>query len=203
MDTTVSTAQVTAGAHAKAVREPFRSKSDESTFMGTTLGRLVSHGLLAATALAAVACSVAGCGNSSPRTGQPVAAAGSPVTIRSRSLPGLGTVLVNNSGYTLYMFAPDARRRVSCTDLCAATWPPVKMSAGERLVAGPGVRADLLGSDSDPSGGRVVTYNGWPLYTYRSDIQPGWELGQDINLNGGYWYVMQPSGQPLTKRPGG
>jgi predicted lipoprotein with Yx(FWY)xxD motif len=185
------------------VREASRSKSDESVFMGTTMGRLAWRGLLAATALAAVVCAVTGCSNSSPRAGQPVAAAGSAVTIRARSLPGLGTVLVNSGGYTLYMFAPDARRRVTCTNLCAAIWPPVKISAGERLVAGPGVRADLLGSDSNPAGGRVVTYNGWPLYTYRSDIQPGWANGQAIDLNGGYWYVMQPSGKPLTKRPAG
>jgi predicted lipoprotein with Yx(FWY)xxD motif len=165
--------------------------------MGTMTGRLAVRGLLAATGLAVV-CAVAGCGSgSSPGAGRPVAATGSAVTIRVRTLPGLGTVLVNSSGYTLYMFKPDAQRRVTCTQLCAATWPPVKITPGGRLVAGPGVRADLLGSDPDPSGGRVVTYNGWPLYTYRSDIQPGWDDGQGIDLNGGFWYVMRPSGEPV------
>jgi predicted lipoprotein with Yx(FWY)xxD motif len=170
--------------------------------MGTTMGRLTARGLLAATGLAVV-CAAAGCGGSSPRAGRPVAAAGSAVTIRVRSLPRVGTVLVNSGGYTLYMFEPDAQRRVTCTKLCAAAWPPVKISPGGRLVAGPGVRADLLGSDPDPSGGRVVTYNGWPLYTYVSDVQPGWDNGQAIDLNGGYWYVMRPSGQPLTERSTG
>jgi predicted lipoprotein with Yx(FWY)xxD motif len=171
--------------------------------MGTKTGRLAVRVSLAATMLAVVACAVAGCGGSSPRTGRPVAAAGPAVTIRVRSLPRVGTVLVNSSGYTLYMFVPDARRRVTCIKLCAAAWPPVKISPGARLVAGPGVRADLLGSDRDPAGGRVVTYNGWPLYTYVSDVQPGWADGQDIDLNGGYWYVMRPSGEPLTERPTG
>ena len=168
--------------------------------MGTTMGRLMARGLLAVTGLAAVACAIGGCASSSPGARGRVAAARPAVTIRVRSLPGVGTVLVNGSGYTLYMFEPDAQRRVTCTKLCAAVWPPVKISPGGRLVAGPGVRADLLGSDPDPSGGRVVTYNGWPLYTYRSDIQPGWDDGQDIDLNGGYWYVMRPSGEPLTGR---
>ncbi|HUB42594.1 MAG TPA: hypothetical protein VMA72_27380 [Streptosporangiaceae bacterium] len=171
--------------------------------MGTTTGRLAVRGLLAATVLAVVVCTAAGCGGSSPRAGRPVAAAGSAVTIRVRSLPRVGTVLVNSAGYTLYMFEPDARHRVTCTKLCAAAWPPVKLSPGERLVAGPGVRADLLGSDPDPAGGRVVTYNGWPLYTYVSDVQPGWDNGQAIDVNGGYWYVMRPSGEPLTERPTG
>jgi predicted lipoprotein with Yx(FWY)xxD motif len=171
--------------------------------MGTTTSRLAARGLLAATGLVVVVCAVAGCSGSSPGAGRPAAAAGSAVPIRARSLPGVGTVLVNSSGNTLYMFEPDAQRRVTCTKLCAAVWPPVKISPGARLVAGPGVRADLLGSDPDPSGGRVVTYNGWPLYTYRSDVQPGSVNGQDIDLNGGYWYVIRPSGEPVTERPGG
>jgi predicted lipoprotein with Yx(FWY)xxD motif len=170
--------------------------------MGATRGRLTARGLLAATCLAA-ACAVAGCGSSSPGAGRPAASSGSAVTIRARTLPSLGTVLVNGSGYTLYMFEPDGHHRVTCTKLCAATWPPLKMSPGERVIAGPGIRAGLLGSDPDPSGGRVVTYHGWPLYTYASDVQPGWDNGQDINLNGGYWYVMRPSGQPLAQEPAG
>jgi hypothetical protein len=35
------------------------------------------------------------------------------------------------------------------------------------------VRANLLGSDSDPGGERVVTYNGWPLYLYATDLKLG------------------------------
>jgi predicted lipoprotein with Yx(FWY)xxD motif len=168
--------------------------------MGTTTRCLPARRLVAATGLAVIVCAMAGCSGSSPHAGRPVAAAGSAVTIGVRTLPGVGTVLVNSRGYTLYMFEPDARRRVTCTGLCASVWPPVKISPGGRIVAGPGVRADLLGSDPDPAGGRVVTYNGWPLYTYRSDIQPGWDDGQDIDLNGGYWYVIRPSGEPVTAR---
>jgi hypothetical protein len=64
-------------------------------------------------------------------------------------------------------------------------------------VAGPGVKSSLLGSDPDPAGGRVVTYNGWPLYTYASDIQSGMATGQGLDLSGGKWYVMRTSGSPL------
>jgi len=171
--------------------------------MGTRTGRPRARALLAATGLAAVVCAAAGCGSSSPGASQPAAPAGSAVTIHARSLPGVGTVLVNSSGYALYMFQPDAQRQVTCTGLCAATWPPVKISASARLIAGPGVRADLLGSDPDPSGWRVVTYNSWPLYTYSGDVQPGQDTGQGIDLNGGDWYLIRPSGEPLTIGPGG
>jgi predicted lipoprotein with Yx(FWY)xxD motif len=126
---------------------------------------------------------------------------GPTVKIMARSLSAVGTVLVTGKGYALYMFGPDNRRSVTCTGVCAGTWPPVKLPAGGSLAGGPGVSASLLGSDSDPDGGRVVTYDGWPLYTYTGDIDPGQATGQDIDLNGGDWYVLRPSGQPLIPSP--
>jgi predicted lipoprotein with Yx(FWY)xxD motif len=114
----------------------------------------------------------------------------------ARSLPGVGTVLVNSKGYALYMFAPDYHRSVTCTGSCLGTWPPLMLPSGVMLAAGPGVKSMLLGSDPGPAGVRVVTYHGWPLYTYAGDVQPGQATGQDGDVNGGYWYVIRPSGQP-------
>jgi predicted lipoprotein with Yx(FWY)xxD motif len=156
---------------------------------------------MAAIALAALTCAAAGCASAARRPAHR-AAAGPPVRIEARRLPGAGVVLVSSGGYALYMFQPDDQRLVTCTGLCAATWPPVKISPGARLVAGPGVRASLLGTDPDPDGGHVVTYGGWPLYTYTGDVQPGQDTGQGIDLNGGPWYLMRPSGKPLTTGPG-
>jgi len=123
------------------------------------------------------------------------------ITVLARSLPGTGTVLVTSQGYTLYVFAPDNRRTVSCTGACAGTWPPLMLPKGAAVAAGAGVKQALLGSDPDPAGGRVVTYDGWPLYIYTGDVQPGQATGQDIDLNGGAWYVIRPSGQPLIPAP--
>ena len=46
-------------------------------------------------------------------------------------------------------------------------------------------------------GGQVVTYRGWPLYTYLGDAAPGHAAGQGADDDGGYCYVMRPSGQVL------
>lgn len=139
---------------------------------------------------------------SASSAGSPVASspapAGHKVTVRARSLPDVGTVLVDGQGYALYMFIPDHRREVTCTSICAATWPPLKLPAGTSPVTGSGLKSSLLGSDADPAGGRVVTYDGWPLYTYTGDVQPGQTTGQGIDLNGGLWYLLRPSGTPLT-----
>lgn len=152
-----------------------------------------------------VALLAAACGSSSssttPSTSTSTPAAStstaSSVSIATRTLPGVGTILVNAQGRTLYTFAPDKGQKVTCTGSCASIWPPLK-SSGKVSVSG-GAKASLVGSDPDPSGGHVVTYNGWPLYMYVADPTAGTDHGQGINSSGGLWYVMSPSGTVITK----
>jgi outer membrane protein assembly factor BamB/predicted lipoprotein with Yx(FWY)xxD motif len=123
------------------------------------------------------------------------------VQISTRTIPGLGPVLVNGQGRTLYLFLRDHDRKVTCVGSCAEVWPPAFLPNGNRPVASGLVKQALLGSDPDPAGGRVVTYAGWPLYTFISDSAPGTATGQGLNLNGGLWYVLSPSGRVIkTKR---
>jgi predicted lipoprotein with Yx(FWY)xxD motif len=117
------------------------------------------------------------------------------VVVEAAPAGALGTVLVTNKGFALYMFVPDAARRVTCTGGCATAWPPLLVRDGQTVVAGPGVRPGLLGTAPNPGGGRVVTYRGWPLYAYLGDAVPDRAAGQGVDDDGGYWYVMRPSGQ--------
>jgi predicted lipoprotein with Yx(FWY)xxD motif len=159
-------------------------------------------GVLAALA-GAVAVAAAGWGGSSmPKSGVAGARhATKSATVTTRRIKKLGVVLVNSRGFTLYMFKPDKRRRVTCKGSCAAVWPPLKLKKGTRPTAGGAAKKSLLGSDRNPGGGRVVTYNRWPLYTYVADSRPGQASGQATNLNGGLWYVLSPSGKIITKKP--
>lgn len=116
------------------------------------------------------------------------------VVISTKTLPTLGTVLVNGSGKTLYIFVPDKHSKVTCVKGCAVAWPPVKLAAGAKAVAAGKAKSSLLGSDPDPAGFRVVTYDHWPLYTWLGDTAPGKATGQGLNVNGGLWYVISPSG---------
>jgi len=125
------------------------------------------------------------------------------VRVSTRKIPKLGTVLVNAKGRTLYMFVPDKQSKVTCVGTCAAIWPPLKLAGGKAVASG-AAKASLLGSDADPAGGRVVTYNHWPLYTYIGDRAAGQAKGQALKLNGGYWYVLSPKGKVIrTKLTGG
>ena len=69
-------------------------------------------------------------------------------------------------------------------------WPPVTGSP----VAGSGVTGKL-GTITRTRGATQATYDGHPLYTYIGDSAPGQATGNDINLNGGYWYEMAASGR--------
>jgi predicted lipoprotein with Yx(FWY)xxD motif len=124
------------------------------------------------------------------------------VKIGTRKFPGLGTILVSSTGRTLYMFVPDKDRKVTCTSAaCVLAWPPLFLPTGGKAVATGGAKQSLLASDKDPKGGRVVTYKGWPLYLFKGDTKNGVANGQDIDLTGGYWYVISSTGVPIKHKP--
>jgi predicted lipoprotein with Yx(FWY)xxD motif len=134
---------------------------------------------------------VAGCGDHQAGASRP--SADGNVTLSVRSTPALGRFLVNH-GSTLYMYLPDQQRRVSCTsvDGCKQAWPPLFVTAGHPVIAGPGVKQSLIGS-MPGDGGRIVTYNHWPLYYYLGDRKADVVNGQDQGFN---WFVIAPNGAP-------
>jgi predicted lipoprotein with Yx(FWY)xxD motif len=117
-------------------------------------------------------------------------------TVKTARHKGLGTILVNNKGFTLYMFVPDKQKKVTCKNACAAVWPPLKVKSGQKPTAGGLARKRLLGTY-----GRVVSYNKWPLYTYVLDRKPGQVTGQAVNNSGGLWYVLSPRGKVIKTKP--
>jgi predicted lipoprotein with Yx(FWY)xxD motif len=110
--------------------------------------------------------------------------------------------LVNRNGLTLYTFDHDKARGVTCTGRCAAVWTPVRVNAGQEPSLSGAINSSLVSSVPDPAGGRVITYAGWPLYTYVSDPTPGTAHGQALGSEGGVWYVITPSGQVIRKHGG-
>jgi predicted lipoprotein with Yx(FWY)xxD motif len=131
-------------------------------------------------ALVVLGGSVAAAGGSSP-----VSAGGG---LKTATIGGV-TVLTTAKGFTLYWFAPDTPTKSVCNGSCAAYWPPVKgpvaLSAG---VAG------KVGTIKRSDGSLQATYNGHPLYTYVADGAPGQAHGNNLNLNGGFWYEVKVSG---------
>jgi predicted lipoprotein with Yx(FWY)xxD motif len=95
----------------------------------------------------------------------------------------------------VYVFSRERRGQLRCYGACARDWPPL-LTRG-RPVAGPGVRADLLGRVRRRGGAFQVTYRGRPLYAYAHE-GPDEVLCHNVNLNGGWWYVVGRNG---NRRP--
>jgi len=45
---------------------------------------------------------------------------------------------------------------------------------------------------------KQATYDGHPLYTYVGDSSPGQVKGNALNVSGGLWWVMTPSGSKVA-----
>ena len=98
------------------------------------------------------------------------------ITISATNVPGVGTVLVNGQGRTLYLLTSEKGGKITCTDDngCTKLWPDTELPQGvTAATAGSGIQASMLGTVKDASGSLYVTYNKWPLYTYAGDSGPG------------------------------
>jgi predicted lipoprotein with Yx(FWY)xxD motif len=106
-----------------------------------------------------------------------------------------GMILTNGSGFTLYQFTRDRRRKDMCIAIsgCYEVWPYLDGSG--TVTAGPGVNAAKLSTISLVYGFRQVTYYGHPLYTYSRDAGPGETSYFGAFQFGGYWYGLTAKGK--------
>jgi predicted lipoprotein with Yx(FWY)xxD motif len=150
--------------------------------IGRTRRRIIAGGpVLMAAAILLSACSQA---YSSPSPAASATAGGS-AQIATQPIQGIGTVLVNGAGLTLYHLTTDTSTETTCTGGCAQVWPPLLAANGSppQSAATPGT----FGTVKRPDGGEQVTFNGMLLYTYAGDSQPGQANGQGI---GGTWFAV-------------
>lgn len=121
-------------------------------------------------------------------TGAPSAAAGAAAAIALADT-GLGKVLTDSKGMTLYVFKPDNAGDSTCYDKCATAWPP--LLGGTASSVGSGLASGDFGTTTRKDGGAQVTFKGWPLYRFSGDTAAGDTKGQGINDK---WYVVDATG---------
>ena len=170
--------------------------------------RLLGGSLLLGAAITVAACgssATTGSGSgSSPgagSTGSAGTSSSSAVSLSTKSVSGVGTVLVDGQGKTLYLLTSEKGGKVTCTAStgCTKFWPEITLPQGTTAAtAGTGVQSSLLGRVKDANGTLEVTYNGWPVYTFVGDSGPGVAHGQGQKSFGGTWYVLNASGNPVT-----
>ena len=173
----------------------------------TCLRRPAARRLLLGSLALGAAATVAACSSSSPSTaagspGRATASASSAaaVTISAKSVPGVGTILVNGQGQTLYLLTSEQGGKITCTDDngCTKPWPDQELPKGDTAgKATGGANPALLGTIKSDDGDVYVTYGGWPLYTFAGDGGPGKANGEGITSFGGTWYVINAAGKPV------
>lgn len=128
-----------------------------------------------------LAIALAACGgNSSSSSGSNSSAAtstaGGAGTVSTKSVSGVGTVLVDAKGDVLYTNNQDSGSKIACTGSCTSIWPPLAApSSGQPTSDNASVQA-MLGVVKGPGGSSQVTFGGKPLYTFTQD-SPGQATG--------------------------
>ncbi|MEX2540542.1 MAG: hypothetical protein WD314_02005 [Trueperaceae bacterium] len=130
----------------------------------------------------------------------------SAVTVMAMENEQFGSYLTDGEGRTLYLFVNEemeaGEERMTegvrgnaapCAGGCLENWPPV---TGE-VTAGEGVDAELLYT-ADVDGTMQAVYNGWPLYYFARDAEPGQVNGQGLGRAPTIWYILSPDGQAIT-----
>jgi predicted lipoprotein with Yx(FWY)xxD motif len=116
-------------------------------------------------------------------------------TVTVGTASGVGTVLVDSKGMTLYYFEKDRKGsgKSTCEGACASAWPPLTTSGAAQAMSG--AQASMMGTIERSDGTMQVTYAGWPLYTFVEDKKPGEDNGTDSKAFGASWYPLHPNGQ--------
>ena len=171
--------------------------------------------LLAVAAMALIAIGLAACGGSSNSSDTASAAAnttaGGSDTVTTKSVSGVGTVLVDSQGQTLYTNNQDSEMNIACTGSCTAIWVPLMApSSGQPTSSDQAVQSKLGTVNS--KGGSQVTWGGMPLYTFVQD-SPGQVTGNGFTDNFGgtsfTWtvastgHVSSSAGSTTTSSSGG
>jgi predicted lipoprotein with Yx(FWY)xxD motif len=111
------------------------------------------------------------------------------------SAAGVGKVLVDSKGMTLYYFQKDQKGsgKSKCEGACAEAWPPLTTEGKPEAMSG--VESATLGTIKRDDGTTQVTYAGWPLYTFVEDKEPGEDNGTDSKAFGASWYPLHSNGK--------
>ena len=159
--------------------------------MGRRIGRALP-------ALVVVAIGLAACGDYGGGGGTSAGpgASDANTSIGEAEVGSVGEVLVNGDGFTLYHLTTESAGSITCTDQCASKWPPVLAQDVPAATGRPGTFAIA----DRPDGGRQLTYDDLPLYTYSGDTAPGQATGQGV---GGVWFAVPASGATSGSGSGG
>jgi predicted lipoprotein with Yx(FWY)xxD motif len=140
-----------------------------------------NRAILAVAAIALIAGGLTACGSSSSSTSSTTAqSTGGGDTVSTKSVGGVGTVLVDSKGDALYTNNMDSGSKIACTGQCTTIWVPLDAPAGGSPTSSDSSVQAKLGVVKSPNGTSQVTFGGKPLYSFVQD-SPGQVTGDGVS----------------------
>ena len=142
------------------------------------------------------------CSSEQPATQQQPAGGSSSGPVGTRDLPGVGTVLIDTTGKTLYFTDNDMAGNIKCVAQCNQLWIPA-------VPPSPSPQGSDLGVIQRPDGTNQLTFQNRPLYTFTLDSQDKPASGHNAKDNFGgvdfTWHaaVVKAGAAPTTTGDGG
>ncbi len=175
-----------------------------------TLTRAAIFGMVGILGLAACSSSSSSSSSSASSSAAAATTAGPTTTAGSTSpassfststISGVGTVVVDGQGRTVYVLTADKKTNLPCTDAngCTKFWPDLPLDNGATPTAGTGIDASLLKTMKSSDGQTYPTYNGWLMYEFVMDTAAGQAHGIGVKSFGGTWYALGADGNPVAK----
>ena len=160
---------------------------------------------MAGSALAIVAlagCStMAGSSNGGGTSSSPSATANAPAASNDLATANssLGQIVVDGKGMTAYFFDKDTANsgKSVCSGQCATLWPAITTTSDTPTVKGV---TGKVGTITGVDGGKQITINGMPIYTFANDSAAGDVKGQGLM---GIWWAVSPAGDKITTAASG
>ena len=163
-----------------------------------------NRAILAIAILPVLAVGLAACGSSNNSSDPGSTAAASTAgaggkTVATKSITGVGDVLVDSTGATLYTNDMDSGSNVACTNQCLTEWLPLTAPSGGSPTSSDSVVQSKLGTMKRPDGTSQVTLSGKPLYSFVED-SPGQATGDGFSDSFGgtnfVWTAATTAGNP-------
>jgi predicted lipoprotein with Yx(FWY)xxD motif len=157
--------------------------------------------ILGLIAIPVLAIGLAACGGSSNNSSSGTASNAAQTTaasdtVATKSIGGVGTVLVDSKGEALYTNNRDSGSNIMCSGQCASIWVPLSAPSGGQPTSSDSAVQAKLGVVKGQ-----VTFNGKPLYTFVQD-SPGQATGNGFMDNFGgtafTWTAATTSGAPTS-----
>lgn len=144
-----------------------------------------------ATVVLLLAAACGGTETSTTSQSDKAADASSDAIVGVQTVDGVGDVLTNAEGMTLYTADVEKDGTIVCVDACAEFWPPLATAGAEVPTTVEGIEGEF-GVLERPDQTKQLTLDGHPLYTFAEDRTPGSVRGDGFEDDfGGQHFVWK------------